>query len=184
MHARVFNSCCDNVMTSGSKNRSVVRLGATTGENNLARGGADETRDGLAGLLDSAARDLTFSMNTRRIAKHVTQRFFECFQNARIDRRGRVVVKIGAHALLVLLIFAVANAPLLAKNPADDGSTTAPPPKPADPAKAAPPDPGVRKLSRRERKERIRNLSEKFRQFLTDVEPIMQDAELDTFLLR
>jgi Ca-activated chloride channel family protein len=44
-------------------------------------------------------------------------------------------------------------------------------------------DPGVRKLSRRERKERIKNLPEKYRQFLVDVEPIMQPSELDTFLL-
>src|SRR5207237_2012486 len=44
-------------------------------------------------------------------------------------------------------------------------------------------DPGIRKLSRRERKERIKSLGEKYRQFLADVEPIMQDSELDTFLL-
>ena len=81
------------------------------------------------------------------------------------------------------MILAVANAPLLAKNPADDGSTSAAPQKPTTASKPAPADPGIRKLSRRERKERIRNLGEKYRQFLTDVEPIMQDAELDTFLL-
>src|SRR6266516_2648181 len=40
----------------------------------------------------------------------------------------------------------------------------------------------VRKLSRSERKERIKNLSDKYRQFLTEVEPIMQPEELDTFL--
>jgi len=84
-------------------------------------------------------------------------------------------------AILALLLFAVTNAPLLAKNPADD----APPPKPAPApdAKAPQTDPGVRKLSRRERKERIKNLSDKYRQFLTEVEPIMQPAELDTFLI-
>src|ERR1043165_3032574 len=156
MHTRVFNSGFDNVMTSGSKNRSVVRLSSTTGENNLACGGADESRDSLPGLVDSAARDLTFSMDTGRIAKHLPQRFFECFQHARIDRRGRVVVKVGAHLLLVLLIFAVTNAPLWAKNPADDGSTSTPPQKPADAAaKPKPADPGTRRLSRREGKERI-----------------------------
>src|ERR1041385_2896718 len=85
------------------------------------------------------------------------------------------------YALFALLIFAVTNAPLLAKNPAAD----APPPKPAPApdAKAPQTDPGVRKLSRRERKERIKNLSDKYREFLTDVEPIMQPAELDTFLI-
>jgi Ca-activated chloride channel family protein len=60
-----------------------------------------------------------------------------------------------------------------------------PQPAPAADAKAkpAPPDQGVRKLSRRERKDRIKNLSEKYRQFLVDVEPIMNPAELDTFLI-
>ena len=87
--------------------------------------------------------------------------------------------------MLVLLFFAVTNAPLLAKNPADDGSTSVPPQKPAAAAETAPKpaDVGTRKLSRRERKERIKNLADKYREFLTDVEPIMQPAELDTFLL-
>lgn len=54
------------------------------------------------------------------------------------------------------------------------------------PAAGAPPsiqDPGTRKLSRSERKERIRNLAEKYRQFLRDVEPIMLAEELSTFLI-
>src|SRR5207247_10754482 len=37
-------------------------------------------------------------------------------------------------------------------------------------------------LSRGERKDRIKNLSDKYRQFLAEVEPIMQPEELDTFL--
>ncbi|HEX9982105.1 MAG TPA: VWA domain-containing protein [Thermoanaerobaculia bacterium] len=65
----------------------------------------------------------------------------------------------------------------------------APQTSPAPPAepKAAAATPAsaqtIRKLSRRERKDRIAKLSEKHRQFLTDVEPIMHQAELDTFLL-
>ena len=43
-------------------------------------------------------------------------------------------------------------------------------------------EPQTQKLSRSERKDRIRNLGEKYRQFLADVEPIMQPEELDTFL--
>ncbi len=55
---------------------------------------------------------------------------------------------------------------------------------PPEPAKApARQDPGIRKLSRRERKDRIKNLSDKYREFLQDVEPIMQESELDTFLM-
>lgn len=84
-------------------------------------------------------------------------------------------------AIFALLLFAVTNAPLLAKNPAGDVPPSKPAPADTKPAPKA--DPGVRKLSRRERKERIKNLSDKYRQFLSDVEPIMQPAELDTFLL-
>lgn len=41
---------------------------------------------------------------------------------------------------------------------------------------------GPKPLSRSERKERVKNLSDKYRQFLAEVEPIMQPEELDTFL--
>ncbi|MBK5259287.1 MAG: VWA domain-containing protein [Thermoanaerobaculia bacterium] len=41
----------------------------------------------------------------------------------------------------------------------------------------------IRKLNRRERKERISKLSEAYRQFLEEVQPIMQETELDTFLI-
>jgi Ca-activated chloride channel family protein len=44
-------------------------------------------------------------------------------------------------------------------------------------------DPGIRKLSRRERKDRIKNLSEKYQKFLEDVEPIILPQERDTFLI-
>src|SRR3954451_17608427 len=54
-------------------------------------------------------------------------------------------------------------------------------PAPAD--KQVPQDSGIRKLSRRERKEKIAALPEKYRQFLQDVEPIMMPTELDTFLI-
>ncbi len=56
-------------------------------------------------------------------------------------------------------------------------------PKKKEDDKPAKQDQGIRKLSRRERKDRIKNLGEKYRQFLTDVEPIMQSSELDTFLM-
>jgi len=47
----------------------------------------------------------------------------------------------------------------------------------------APADQGKVKLSRRERKERIAKLAEEYRQFLIDVDPIIQPAEIDTFLI-
>lgn len=78
-------------------------------------------------------------------------------------------------------------------DPPSGTAATAPPaataPAPADPqastAKkdAKQQDQGIRKLSRRERKERIKNLSDKYRQFLEDVDPIILPQELDTFLI-
>ncbi|HSP13496.1 MAG TPA: VWA domain-containing protein [Thermoanaerobaculia bacterium] len=58
------------------------------------------------------------------------------------------------------------------------------PPAQSDPnAKPPQQDPGVRKLSRRERKDRIAKLPEKYRQWLTDVEPIILPNESDSFLV-
>ena len=84
--------------------------------------------------------------------------------------------KLAAVFLIVLLAatntFAQDSTPPQAKPPAPDAS--------AKPQQA---DPGVRKLSRRERKDRISKLSDTYRQFLQDVEPIMMPSELDTFLV-
>ena len=63
-------------------------------------------------------------------------------------------------------------------------TATAPPP-PAAPAQLqAPPaqEVALRKLSKRERKERIEKLEVRHQDFLEDVEPIMLSVELDTFL--
>lgn len=91
-------------------------------------------------------------------------------------------------SLVVLLtVCTAANAiPQTNNPPAADNPVSATAPAPAPPpavAKAAPQDPGIRKLSRRERKDRIKSLSDPYRQFLADVDPIMQPSELDTFLI-
>ena len=81
-------------------------------------------------------------------------------------------------ALAVTLVLAGPNILAADNNPQ--------PKTPLDPTVSAPPppqDPGVRKLSRRERKDRIAKLSDKYQQFLLDVEPIMLPQELDTFLI-
>ncbi|HEX2123342.1 MAG TPA: GWxTD domain-containing protein, partial [Thermoanaerobaculia bacterium] len=59
------------------------------------------------------------------------------------------------------------------------------PPAPAndDSVKKAVPGQGVRKLSRRERKEQLEKLAITYRDFLEDVEPIMLPAEVETFLM-
>ena len=67
-----------------------------------------------------------------------------------------------AAAALLLLAFCAAGA-----------AQTLPPPS----------SQGVVHLSRSERKERRAKLAEQYQQFLIDVEPIMQPAELDTFLI-
>ena len=82
-----------------------------------------------------------------------------------------------ALAACFTILFAVSN--IVAQT-----STSVPPQNtPKVQSRPAQQDPGVRKLSRRERKDRISKLPEKYRQFLEDVEPIIQPSELDTFLI-
>ncbi|MGZ7031827.1 MAG: GWxTD domain-containing protein, partial [Thermoanaerobaculia bacterium] len=84
-------------------------------------------------------------------------------------------------ALAVATMLALAGSNIFA----DDS----PPPQPKPPEtstdkqKPAAQDPGQKKLTRRERKDRMKNLSDQYREFLQDVEPIMTQPELDTFLL-
>jgi Ca-activated chloride channel family protein len=92
--------------------------------------------------------------------------------------------------ILPLLISAMVAATVFAQTapdpqpqPAQAAPAPAPAPAPDAKAKQPAPDQGVRKLSRRERKDRVKNLGEKYRQFLNDVDPIMNPAELDTFLI-
>src|SRR5207248_11377698 len=77
-------------------------------------------------------------------------------------------------AVDLTLVLAAPNMIAQSKNPA-----------PPDPTKSVttPTDPGIRKLSRRERKDRMAKLPEKYQDFLRDVEPIMLPEELDTFLI-
>src|SRR5438270_7681523 len=87
-------------------------------------------------------------------------------------------------AILISALFAATAFAQTAPDPQPQPAQAAPAPAPAPPPDAkAKPDQGVRKLSRRERKDRIKNLSEKYRQFLNDVDPILNPAELDTFLI-
>ena len=81
-------------------------------------------------------------------------------------------------ALAVTLVLAAPNIFAAGNNPQ--------PATPTDPTVSAPPppqDPGTRKLSRRERKDRMAKLPEKYQQFLLDVEPIILPQEVDTFLI-
>ncbi len=87
-----------------------------------------------------------------------------------------------ALAVFVTIAFVASNIAAQTNNPpAPAQPATGGDPQGGTPKKT--PDQGVRKLSRRERKERIKNLPDKYRQFLEDVEPIILPQELDTFLI-
>ncbi len=80
-------------------------------------------------------------------------------------------------------VFAILFA-LLVALPGADPAVGSPVPA-AEEKKAGPQlpaDPAIRKLSSRERKDRIKALPEKYRQFLEDVNPIITPAEIDAFL--
>ncbi|HUF17033.1 MAG TPA: VWA domain-containing protein, partial [Thermoanaerobaculia bacterium] len=79
-------------------------------------------------------------------------------------------------AAILLVLLAVPSGQLVAQ-------TEKPPSEPAIARPDPTADPGVRKLSRREQKDRIANLDQKYRDFLRDVEPIMLPTELNSFLL-
>ena len=84
---------------------------------------------------------------------------------------------------LTATLAVVATVLLVSTDIVAQNEPAAPPPPEQVDRSAPPPDPGIRKLSRRERKDRIAKLSDEYRQFLEDVEPIMQPSERDTFLL-
>src|SRR5260221_7198212 len=84
-----------------------------------------------------------------------------------------------AVALFLLLPLAAPNTFAADNNPPPAPQAQTPPDAKPQPHQ----DPGTRKLSRRERKERIAKLPEKYQQFLIDTEPIIQPTELDTFLI-
>ncbi len=83
-------------------------------------------------------------------------------------------MKRSALAVGFAILFAATNILAQPANPAP----------PADPQQKPPQqDPGVRKLSRRERKDRIAKLPDQYRQWLLDVDPIILPTEVDAFLV-
>lgn len=93
-----------------------------------------------------------------------------------MNDRGRIAVQVNPHRLL----FAILSL-LIALNIVGQDATPPPATPPKSDANANPLD-AVRKLGRRERKDRIAKLEDKHREFLKDVEPIMLPQELDGFL--
>jgi Ca-activated chloride channel homolog len=81
-------------------------------------------------------------------------------------------------ALLLAGSVGSVNSALAAGNPpaatSASAAATPAPPKPA---------PGPRKLTKKEKRDRIKNLPEKYREFLRAVEPIIVEEEIATFLL-
>lgn len=85
-------------------------------------------------------------------------------------------------AAALLFLFVAANSFAQANNPGPASATpptTVVKPQSGDPTQ----DLGERKLSRRERRDRIKALDERYQQFLRDVEPILLPAEENAFLL-
>ncbi|HEV8660358.1 MAG TPA: VWA domain-containing protein [Thermoanaerobaculia bacterium] len=87
-------------------------------------------------------------------------------------------MKRSAFAAVFAVLFSVSNIVAQSSNPPSTPDSVR-----DDKAKPAQQDPGTRKLSRRERKDRMSKLPEKYRQFLEDVEPIILPNEVDTFLI-
>ena len=85
-----------------------------------------------------------------------------------------------AIASFVTLALVCPNIMAQTNNPPDQPAAA---PAQAKPSKDAPTDQGIRKLSKRERKDRLAKLSDKYQEFLREVDPIMLPEELDTFLL-
>jgi VWFA-related protein len=84
-------------------------------------------------------------------------------------------------AISILLILGASNIATAQNNPPPNAAQVK---KEGEVSKKDPiKDPGARKLSRRERKERRAALAEKYQSFLIEVEPIMNPRELDAFLL-
>ncbi|MBI2212797.1 MAG: VWA domain-containing protein [Acidobacteria bacterium] len=86
-------------------------------------------------------------------------------------------------AIVLLTALCTLNATAEDNNPSSSKASEPGKTQAAQPAKDATQDPGLRKLSRRERKEAIRELTEKYRDFLDKVEPIILPDELNAFLL-
>ena len=83
-------------------------------------------------------------------------------------------------AVVVLLCCALPNVYGADGNPKQPAPVD--PNAPAGARAQQPADPAIRKLSSRERKDRIKALPDKYRQFLEDVNPIITPSEIDAFL--
>ena len=80
-------------------------------------------------------------------------------------------------AIAAVLTFAFATT-ILAQT-----DTPSAPPKDESAKKPSPPGQGVRKLTRRERRDRTAKLGSRYQDFRGDVEPILMPTEIDTFLM-
>lgn len=85
-------------------------------------------------------------------------------------------------AVVALAALCTLNALAQDNNPAADKPAEPAKTRAAEPAKDPTQDPGIRKLSRRERKEALRELPQKYREFLNSVEPIILPDETNAFL--
>ena len=78
-------------------NGQVVGLRTASGEDDIARGRADQGRDGVPGRVEHRASLLSRRVNRRRIAGDVLQHSADSIDHARRGWGGGVVVQIDAH---------------------------------------------------------------------------------------
>src|ERR1051325_9931789 len=67
-HRAVLHGREENSLASAAKKRQLVCFGAATDEGDAVRIGADQYRNGLAGVLDALPRGTTPAMHRRRVA--------------------------------------------------------------------------------------------------------------------
>ncbi len=174
----------------------IVGFSAPTREDYLFRLRVDESREVFPRLLQRPAREASLMMDARGIPEDSPLIGDQGVQDPWVHPGRRIVVEVDSHTApdrratkgpgmkkavsLALLIFSS-----VALNAAAQSSNPAPPPKPPTATSQKHPtrNQGVRKLSRHERKERLKNLADKYHDFLNEVEPIMLPEELNTFLL-
>src|SRR6266849_10897406 len=80
-----------------AENREIVRLGAATGEHNLARVGADDRCTLRARKFEHPARALTRAMHRRGIPHLLGDEARNRFRRLRTKRSARVMIKINRH---------------------------------------------------------------------------------------
>ena len=91
---RAGNHVAAGLPPRNSEDRQVIRLRATTGEDDLSWVALEPRRQSSPGSFQVTLRRLAIIMNAGGVAVHFSQRLSKEFEDFRRDRSGRVVVKV------------------------------------------------------------------------------------------